>query len=337
MKSPFTGKEMTLNKELIETTFRKEKFDYTHHFYVCDETQERFTNTKLDELNVSQVYNKYRVKHHIPFPDEIKETREKYGLNCTKMSEILGFGVNSYRNYEKGEIPSKSNANLIRLSRDPNKFLDLVKDWNESSEKEKLRIIDKVVQVKKEEKQNFIDKILNGYLLHGDGPTEMTGFRNPSIEKISEMVVFFTEKTKPFKTKLNKLLFYADFLNFKTTGYSISGAKYMAIPYGPIPDGYESIYDHATKQGYVDVNRQQFPNGLVGDQYLPRIEKAFESELFSEVELKVLEKVAKVFGETNTSDLVEISHQEKAWKENHSSNAFINYSFAFDLIGIERL
>ena len=49
------------------------------------------------EANIFQVYNQYRVKHGIPFPDEISGIREHYGLSAAKMAQILGFGINQYR------------------------------------------------------------------------------------------------------------------------------------------------------------------------------------------------------------------------------------------------
>ncbi len=69
-----------------------------------------------------QAYNQYRDKYNLPFPEEIKEIRAKYGVSATKMSEILGFGINSYRNYENGEVPNQSNANLIQLAKNPIQF-----------------------------------------------------------------------------------------------------------------------------------------------------------------------------------------------------------------------
>ena len=45
---------------------------------------------------------------------------------------------------------------------------------------------------------------------------------------------------------MNKLLFYSDFLNFKNTAYSISGANYMAHNYGPVPVRFGGIFDYAT-------------------------------------------------------------------------------------------
>ena len=106
MKSPITGKEMKLTKERRSMDFRKETFEIVFHYYKCVDSGEQFTTTVLDEVNMNQVYNQYRDKFNIPFPDEIIRIKEKYGLSAAKMSEILGFGVNSYRQYEAGEMPN---------------------------------------------------------------------------------------------------------------------------------------------------------------------------------------------------------------------------------------
>ena len=114
-KEEVCGGHATLRYELSELTFRKEKFQYVHQFYECDETKERFTTTALDEVNVGQVYNQYRAKYGIPFPDEIKRIRQRYGLPASKMSQILGFGDNQYRLYENGDMPSEANGKILSL------------------------------------------------------------------------------------------------------------------------------------------------------------------------------------------------------------------------------
>lgn len=127
MKSPITGKEMRLHEEKSKLVFRKEEFEYNHRCYYCADSGETFTTTELDAFNLNQVYNKYREKHNIPFPEQIQGLREKYNLSAARMSKILGFGVNSYRNYESGEVPSISNANLINtILKSPGKLEHLV-------------------------------------------------------------------------------------------------------------------------------------------------------------------------------------------------------------------
>ena len=58
--------------------FRKEEFEY--HIYIynkCVDTEETFTTTQMDVVNTSQIYNAYRIRHGIPFPDEIKGYKEQ--------------------------------------------------------------------------------------------------------------------------------------------------------------------------------------------------------------------------------------------------------------------
>ena len=112
MKSPITGKEMILTKENRSINYRKETFDVVFHYYKCEDSGEQFTTGELDDVNMNQVYNQYRDLFNIPFPDEIIRIRSKYNLPAIKMSAILGFGANSYRQYESGEMPSVSNARL---------------------------------------------------------------------------------------------------------------------------------------------------------------------------------------------------------------------------------
>ena len=137
MKSPITGKEMILTKEKRSLNFRKVNFDIVFHYYKCEDSGEQFTTTELDDLNMNQVYNQYRDLFKIPFPDEILRIREKYNLAAAKMSEILGFGTNSYRQYEAGEMPSVSNARLIQMIDDPKKFIDMVNLCDSLDEKTK--------------------------------------------------------------------------------------------------------------------------------------------------------------------------------------------------------
>ena len=61
MKSPITGKEMLLIKESRILTFRNKEFEVVYHHYKCEDSEEFFTTTELDEINLNQLYNQYRV------------------------------------------------------------------------------------------------------------------------------------------------------------------------------------------------------------------------------------------------------------------------------------
>lgn len=334
MKSPFTNEEMILLNEKSSLVFRNKEFQYVFHYYWCKETEEKITTTELDELNINQVYNQYRDLHNIPFPDEIYNIRKKYDLSANKMSLLLGLGPNSYRHYEKGEIPSLVIANLIQsIIVNHNVFKQLV-EWNkELKDSDKVKILARIESV--ESKGNDENYAIEEYLNLSCGnlvPGKMTGYKKTNIHKLSEMVLFFTEKMQPTVTAMNKLLFYSDFLNYKETAYSISGSSYMAHNYGPVPVKFRTIYEYMADQQLIELKCEDYGNGVIGERFCPTEHKNFNSELFNESEIKVLSVIADFFKGMNASQIMNESHKEKAWTENVKEKALIDYSYSFDLL-----
>src|SRR5690606_30649265 len=144
MNSPITGKPMKLIREADTLTFRKETFNIVYHYYLCEDSGERFTDDRLDALNITQATNQYREKYGIPFPEEIRQIREQYGVSASKMSEILGLGVNTYRLYESGEMPTVANGRLILSVRGPEEFIKQVEaSTHFLNEREVIKFIEK--------------------------------------------------------------------------------------------------------------------------------------------------------------------------------------------------
>jgi hypothetical protein len=56
MKSPLTGKEMKLMSEPSTLDYKGKTYDVTHHFYLCELSNETFTTTELDEQNLNELY-----------------------------------------------------------------------------------------------------------------------------------------------------------------------------------------------------------------------------------------------------------------------------------------
>lgn len=332
MKSPFTGKAMSLKKETRTFTYRKEKIDILYHYYHCEDSNEQFTATELDNLNLFQLYNLYREKHNIPFPDEIISIRKKYGLPAIKMSKVLGFGVNIYRNYENGEVPSESNAKLIQLSKSPKEFRKLVKLNGDLKEKEKSLLLAKLDQLIQTKKEEYFREKLEALYMGSSHPSRYSGFVKPNFAKLTEMIIFFSGKCKPWKTKLNKLLFYADFGHFKNHGFSISGANYRAINMGPVVNNYNSTFEYIAEKDFVDIHFIEFDQGIYGEQFTSNSNKSFDKDLFSEAELNTLERVFERFDNISTKAIIEISHSEEVWKKNFTNGKnLISYLESFDL------
>lgn len=145
IKSPLTGGDAFYQKEMRETEYRGEKFVYEHHNILDLETNMEFTNTEIDEGNVQRVYSQYRAKHNIPSPKELTDLREFYGLSAAKMSEILGIGINQYRLYEDGVMPSEAIGKMLRSIQTPAVFLGYVEGCkNQMPEEEYNKLCQKI-------------------------------------------------------------------------------------------------------------------------------------------------------------------------------------------------
>lgn len=327
MKSPFTGGHATLRNELAELTFRKEKFQYVHQFYECDETKERFTTTALDEVNVGQVYNQYRAKYGIPFPDEIKRIRQQYGLSASKMSQILGFGDNQYRLYENGDMPSETNGKILMSIKYPHIFESFVINAkNQFGEEELTKILNKVKAVK----TNANDAFIKDYIFYGSRRDIFNGYAIQSISKLKNIILYFIEQYNGvFFTMMNKLLFYTDFYSYKMTSKGMSGLAYKAIQRGPVPIRWDRIYSY-----YDDIQQEiiHFDSGIEGTKLTSNLSPDLAE--FTEEELNIMETIYMRFKSDNSTKISSISHTEDAWQKYVDSGQMINYDMAFTLKAI---
>ena len=179
MTSPFTGGVAALLSEPSTLVFRKE----TSH--------ERFSTSELDEANLAQVYNQYRAKYGIPFPEEIKRIRQHYGLSATKMSEILGFGENQYRLYENGDMPSEANGKVLMSIMNPEIFRVFVENARgQFSDEEYEKLMAKAGVWSKEK----YSPVVVDYVF-GRGRRDISsGYTALSISKIKNILLYFIEK-----------------------------------------------------------------------------------------------------------------------------------------------
>lgn len=323
MESPFTGGEIIRQIKEEELEFRGDIFTIPYTNYKCVDTEEEFTTNEVDTLNLALLHNAYREKHNIPFPNEILEIREKYGVSQTKMSEILGFGPNTYRNYENGDVPQLTNAKLISLASKPNGFIDLLDECDSLKQTYKEKYIKKAESLMRE------GAAMTQFLFKVQEPCSLNGYMKPSIHKFSEMVSFLSEDKELYKVKLNKLLYYSDNVHFKKYGQSISGATYQAIQMGPVPYKYGTLFDHGEELGRFIIERIQFENYESEGEKFSSVNNTFES--LNDKELKTLTLIKEELADLPTKELIRLSHEEEGWKENEEEKKLIDYRYAVNL------
>ena len=55
MKSPLSGREMKLMSEPSTLDYKGKTYNVIHHYYLCELTNEQFTTTELDEMNLQEL------------------------------------------------------------------------------------------------------------------------------------------------------------------------------------------------------------------------------------------------------------------------------------------
>lgn len=82
MKSPFTGGRVKEVFTMEEVEFSGEKFLVYVRYYVCEDTDEQFTTTEQDTLQFNDLYSQYRIRHGIPFTEDIKGHKPMNRAKC---------------------------------------------------------------------------------------------------------------------------------------------------------------------------------------------------------------------------------------------------------------
>lgn len=324
MESPLTGGEVYLVEDTETQTFRGEEYTVHVSYYVCKDTGEQFTTEEQDEQMCNELYNQYRVRHGIPFPDEIKKIRERYELSYPQITKIVGFGQNQWKQYENGNVPSESNGkSIVAISNREGMLYMLESSKNQFDERTFVKIKRNVLCAS-EMDNNKVD----GFYFYGNTKRDVNnGFSEMNAEKLQSMVrlIVSKEKNGVSKTKLNKEMYYADFYSYKKYGCSISGLSYRAIQYGPVPEHYETVYDHVqglTKKNIIVNN--EFDYDLLYCE-------APDTSSLSQEDIDIINKVMSVLADMTREEVIELSHKENGWANNKDRHSIIPYNEAYNL------
>ena len=202
-------------------------------------------DNKTSEIAIEIFNNKYGIPK-----EKLTDLRKQYNLSLADFSKIIGCAKKTLISYEKGKsIPNDvymvSIKNLINNPASINEYLIASKD--RISTNEYIKIDEKI----KSFKGNNINKLINEEENNDNNLSEYNGFTPLSIEKIKNVILYLASETIP-KTKLLKEMFYSDFYNYKNTTTSITGLEYVKLPFGPVPDDFDTIINLLYKENLID-------------------------------------------------------------------------------------
>ena len=317
--------ELELIQKVEDIKVRGEVIKVEVKYYKCKNCGEEFEDPRSEEDPLDKAYREYRRRHGMMQPEEILESRKKFGLTQNEMSRLLGWGGATLSRYENGALQDETHEKALRLAMEPRNLLKLIETTQGVlPEEKKDRLVNELRAA--EEETCSLERVYEERFGKYEA-SELSGYRKLDLAKLFNAILYFC-KGGVFKTKLNKLLFYADFKHFKDYAVSITGARYAHIPFGPAPEKYSLYLATLIENGVIEVKEHEFSEQVIGEEFFSVKEP--DLSLFSDSELKILSTVKDHFKDFNSKKITDFSHDEKAYKETAPGD-IISYEYASDL------
>ena len=133
--------------------------------------------------------------------------------------------------------------------------------------------------------------------------------------KFREAVVYIAEQSERDEhfgaTKLNKILYYADFAAYRTLGCPITGATYRRLAQGPAP--VQMVDQRRTLIDAGDVTVEPRPY-FTGIQHRYIAKRSPEKDILNSAEVSILDRVIKGLWHMTARQASDFSHNEWGWK-----------------------
>ena len=276
----------------------------------------------LDTENLKKAYRIYKTKHNLMQSEEILALRKKYNLTQNMLAMLIGCTQATIARYENGSIQSETHNTALVLLKNPENIKKLFEKKSGEFNSNERKILEQIFSGSSNVSAKSMDLLEN---LYSYSPNVYSGFKKFDVEKFMAVVLFFAlNQSALYKTKLMKLLWYADMSFFKENTVSITGMKYIHQQYGPVPDKYSLCLSIMETLGIIELQEQEF-----GEVVLPKGDKNLMEKL-SKSEIEVLKTVNEKFFYTKANEISAISHQEKGYKETSLLDP-ISYEYAFAL------
>jgi putative zinc finger/helix-turn-helix YgiT family protein len=304
---------------------RGEKYRVPVHYLKCQSCGAEFNDPASPHDALDVAYREYRKAHGLLQPEEIRDFRKSLDLSQRELADLLGWGGATLSRYENGALQDAAHDRQLRLAMEPAGLLHLVERDSHALPEATSRRLKEHLRLEAREGGGSLRAFVEQRI--GDrAPDEFNGYRRLDLDKLFNVAIFFASGGV-VKTKLNKMLFYADFKFYKDYGTSITGACYAHLPYGPVPDQFALVYDALAEIGSIAVE-EQLCGEYVAEFLTARTPVA--PTVFSASELRVLATVKERFQRLSATAMTALSHEEVGYKKTQDGQS-ISYEFAREI------
>lgn len=129
-----------------------------------------------------------------------------------------------------------------------------------------------------------------------------------NIVEVVKLILYFANNTttKLYKTKLNKLLFYVQFLYYKTFKERLIKDDFICDYHGPTIPDLDYYLNSFEQLGFIELDTTNYGTVIYPKQKLAKDD-------YTDNERDVLKKVLKTFDKVTATEISDYSHKETLW------------------------
>lgn len=130
-------------------------------------------------------------------------------------------------------------------------------------------------------------------------------------------------------TKLNKLLYYLDFIHFRDHEESVTKDLYIHDQYGPVPSRVDDVLAALKNDEVIDAQAVDYKDGELV-RFDLKDPKQLDETAFSVEQKKLLKQICDEFGRWPTPKIVAQTHLEAPWFYSKPYEV-VDYAYARDI------
>ena len=316
VECPVCGKKHEVEEltDMAETIIKGDLVKYSESFFRCANAKDgenEFEYGAMVNRNLLNARNAYRQIHGLLTSDEIIGIRKAYGLSQVELAKLLGWGEATVARYESKAIQDDAYDAMLRLVKDdPMMALGFLKKNEDKFDAARF------VEIRENIKKNIASygteylarqSLLSQYVDY-ETPSDSNGQTTLDIDKIEAIISYYASNVPNlFKTKLMKMLWYADALYYKRNGHAITGLVYCHDKHGALPIGHYEILNLSG----VNV-KEEFTSNIEPMYHFYPCDSV-DCSVLNAAETSVLDAVTEKFRNYKAGEIVDYMHKETAY------------------------
>jgi putative zinc finger/helix-turn-helix YgiT family protein len=296
--------------------------------WVCPECGESVVDEAFGDP-VERAMDAYREQSGLLTSSEIRRIRDQWGLSQVAFATLLGMSPATINRYEQGSLQQEKEDELLRACDNEEFMRDLLRRRGALLSERQRQTAEAKLERRPGTRMAYWETGFSESM-----PVEVSkrsGFRAFDYDRYAAVVAWLCKNVQVVtQTKLYKLLFYSDFLCFRATSRSLTGALYRQMAYGPVPVGFNGLRAQLEADDVVAINEVAFQNGNTGELFRPGGRAEMTLSKLGDEDIRVLVFVRDKLGDLTPSAISDRSHAESAWKDTLPKDV-ISYEKAMEL------